>query len=469
MILYLNIFIIGPSGNQISGDRIEAVHSFISMLNTTVSHYSRKRCPNRRYMPSECSVSGLFMAYIEWHLVEHSDKTPVLEHKFRDIFTNMYNIVPGIPKTDVCDTCAQLKSEIQVEDETEELKKQLKDHTNLAEEQLNMLRKHRREKFIGDWRTVCCDLQQTLMCPKVNTQSAYYKRCMSIHNSNVHCLATQISHCYVWQETQAERGSSEIGSCLYRFVVDNRDQGFSKLRVIMDNCAGQNKNIYMVIMFLRMIQDRMLEEVHLEFLVSGHSFMPCDQTFGAIEGKLKRLELINTPDEYIDTIGSICNVQVQKMDKTHFYDLKACMDMITERKPKQPVLFSKATRIIMKSSRPWEYKIESPLGSQWVNLEKKARVPPPKGKASIRTPLLTSRDLPLKYGEFPLQIPRAKIADLRHLANFLSQAGRVWIEDLVREQTSAVPRPRDIDNREITHDDNMQDDDDVFFESPERI
>ena len=45
----------------------------------------------------------------------------------------------------------------------------------------------------------------------------------------------------------AERGSDEIGSVLYKWVMANYEGNFVCLQVIMDNCAGKNN----IIMFVR--------------------------------------------------------------------------------------------------------------------------------------------------------------------------------------------------------------------------
>ena len=44
-------------------------------------------------------------------------------------------------------------------------------------------------------------------------------------------------------------------------------------------------------MFLWMIHQGILTEVHLEFMIPGHSYMPCDRTFGTLEKKFKKLEV----------------------------------------------------------------------------------------------------------------------------------------------------------------------------------
>ena len=67
----------------------------------------------------------------------------------------------------------------------------------------------------SEWRTVATDLQQTLPCPKLNTQSAYYRTKMWVYNQAVTDLQSKTQNYYMWLETEAERGSDEVASCLY--------------------------------------------------------------------------------------------------------------------------------------------------------------------------------------------------------------------------------------------------------------
>ena len=62
-----------------------------------------------------------------------------------------------------------------------------------------------------------------------------------------------------------------------------------------------------------LIQDGWLEEVHLEYMVAGHSFLPCDRGFGVLENKFKKVEVINAPQDYVRIIREVNNTTVTKM------------------------------------------------------------------------------------------------------------------------------------------------------------
>ena len=158
---------------------------------------------------------------------------------------------PRPPKTDVCDTCAAFKQQLNTHKDdpiaVDRIKRLKEEHRAQARHQQDML--SAQETLMptlpanNEWRTICTDLQQVLTCPKVNTQSAYYKRKLSLYNQAITCLHSKMHNYYMWLETEGERGSDEIASCLYKWVKDHITQGFTKLRVIMDNCAGKTNII----------------------------------------------------------------------------------------------------------------------------------------------------------------------------------------------------------------------------------
>ncbi|MCP4274201.1 MAG: hypothetical protein GY781_19940 [Gammaproteobacteria bacterium] len=325
------------------------------------------------------------------------------------------------------------------QEELERVRAKLRKHKEEADAQTAMLSAAEkdcpRQDKAGRWRTICTDLQQTLPCPKVNTQSAYYKMKLWLYNQSVVDLVTGKISYFPWTETQAERGSDEIASCLYEWVMQHINEGFKALRVITDNCAGQNKNIYIVLMFMYLIQAGVLEEVNLEFMVAGHSFLPCDRGFGVLEKKFKLREMISTPAEYMKIIGTAKKAQVTQMDHTKFYDWKNLLNLITFRKADKPVLFSKATRIRMYKDHPFKFFIESPQGSAEVNLKKR------------RTRhLLTSDQLLLKYPNgVPLEIQEGKLNHLQQLFDFLDSNGQKWINEVAAGQNNNPnARPEDL-------------------------
>ena len=94
-------------------------------------------------------------------------------------------------------------------------------------------------------------------------------------------------------------------SCIYKYLQKNflnKNDRPMRLRVIADNCGGQNKSNNLVLALLRLIHLKVFHRIELAFLVPGHSYMDCDKKFGAISKDLANNEVIPSPSklkEYI--------------------------------------------------------------------------------------------------------------------------------------------------------------------------
>lgn len=128
------------------------------------------------------------------------------------------------------------------------------------------------------------DLQQTLTVPRISTNIADYKRKLWMYNLCIHDLKANKSKFYVWDEVSRGRGSVEIVAYLNRWMEEEYARApFHKLKVVTGNCGGQNKNINVILCYLKQIHDGKFKIIEHLFLVPDHSYMPCDWAFGNIE------------------------------------------------------------------------------------------------------------------------------------------------------------------------------------------
>ncbi|KAG0715199.1 hypothetical protein GWK47_012486 [Chionoecetes opilio] len=237
-----------PSPRAITGTRLDRVHEHIRSLPVTSSHYSRLTTPHRQYLEEGSSIGELHNAYIFWMNQNYPGECKVTQRFYHTIFTRDYNIVFKPPKTDVCVTCV-----------------------------------------------------------------AFYKRKLWVYNFCIYDISLQEATMFVWDETVAGRGS-EVAICLLKWLKIKADAGhdFATLRVFCDNCAGQNKNIYVILMALQQIHKKRLFRIEFVFLKPGHSYMPCDRTFGNIEKKIKKGFYIKNDYNYAETPDNVTKARLMK-------------------------------------------------------------------------------------------------------------------------------------------------------------
>ena len=91
-----------------------------------------------------------------------------------------------------------------------------------------------------------------------------------------------------------------------------------------DSCGGQNRNQYVVSVFVHSVQLLLLEETALNFFETGHTQMECDSIHAAIEQSKQNVSVY--------AVGDWCNVirparhhkpyVIHQENFSSFYDLE---------------------------------------------------------------------------------------------------------------------------------------------------
>lgn len=227
--------------------------------------------------------------------------------------------------------------------------------------------------------------------------------------------------------------------------------------------AGQNKNKYLVLMAMYLVQCGYVDVIKFQYMLPGHSFLPCDQGFGVIEKAIKLKQRICCPEDYARIAGKGKRAVVEQLKQEHVLTWKALATVCTIRTPPHPYLFSKARSVTVSRFHPFIYKMESSDGKPHVVSFKKAGE---KRMLSDCGDLLTP-----KYPENrAIRLADKKVKDLKDFRLYLHERGQKWADETIRRQMEAVPRPRTGGQLEEFDEDNLQDEDvleDVDFPEPD--
>ena len=119
------------------------------------------------------------------------------------------------------------------------------------------------------------DLQKALPFPVLTVSEAYCRRNTYCYNFGVHDVANGQAVLYVWDESVASRGSQEISSCLTKHF---KNTAADKKHIILysDACTGQNRNIKVALMLMKLTQECNIEIIDQKFMTSGHSYLSND-------------------------------------------------------------------------------------------------------------------------------------------------------------------------------------------------
>lgn len=370
----------GLSGgkNKISEHRLQEVIQHIDKFPRYKSHYAREQS-TCMYLRSDTTLSVMYNLYKE------GSESPVSFSKYKDIFLRHFNLKRKPLKKDTCNTCDKLevlKNTGSLEEQNKfNLEKQ--NHLTLASEARNTMNTDRKRAEEDEHLEVLTfDMEKTLPLPRIPTSVVFYKRQLWLYNLGIHTAKKNKGHCYIWLEGVAGRGAQEVGSCLFRHIMEDADMAACKNLILWsDSCGGQNRNIKMVLMLMAMLEVHpTLEKITLRFLTSGHSFLPNDTDFGDIECALKLQQRLYTADDYINIMKS-CKKKnplvVHKMEKEHFFGTANVEKNIVNRKvdvSNSKINWLKFKEIEVRKDRPFTIFVKTSLGDEThreINIEKK--------------------------------------------------------------------------------------------------
>ena len=183
------------------------------------------------------------------------------------------------------------------------LEKELELHHRKAEWFYSALCQHTEEaKSDETVATLCFNFQQNLPCPVIPVGELFYARQLWLFNFCIHDCSRNTGTMYCWDETTAKRGSNEVASCLFHYIKHIIPDGVKVLHLFCDGCGGQNKN-YTIIWFLHtLVAQGYFDCIQHVLPVRGHSFLPCDRDFAAIEVKKRKVENLYVPEQWFPII-----------------------------------------------------------------------------------------------------------------------------------------------------------------------
>ena len=280
--------------NALSAEAKALVTRHIDSFPVVESHYTRKHSV-RKYLESGLSVKKMYALY-----KEETDH-PVKESMYRKIFCENFNLGFHAPKKDQCESCEVFNQKQQIGEATDNDEKEHKAHLERKED-ARYQKDQDKQKAVSDgsYHTVTFDLQAVLTTPCSRVSQLYYKRKLRCYNLTIYSLSDKKVACYLWNETDAKRGSNEIGTCLYQYLK-SLPPHVKHACLYSDSCAGQNRNRYIANLLHHVVSTfPNLQTIDQKFLETGHTQMECDSVHAAIE-HAKKATSIYVPSQW-DTV-----------------------------------------------------------------------------------------------------------------------------------------------------------------------
>lgn len=289
---------------KIPNEDRELVNQHINLFPKYRSHYTRKENIDRKFLPSYLTIKKMYECYKEF--CTEKQKKPVKEWLYREIFNTSFNLSFHQPHTDTCNKCdnfANLLKAVKDEDERRALEIQKELHQRKAEKAIEQKKEARKlaQESDNELVAICFDLQKTLPTPSLTTNKVYYLRTLWTYNFGIHDLGNNKAYMYTWDESTASRGSSEVASCLLKFIKQ-LPRCTKRIVAFSDSCGGQNKNKNILKFWMYISKFTDIEIIDHKFLEPGHTYMECDEDFALIEKHKRHVPYIFIPDDWTRAI-----------------------------------------------------------------------------------------------------------------------------------------------------------------------
>ncbi|CAH1992646.1 unnamed protein product [Acanthoscelides obtectus] len=258
----------------------QQVMSYIDSFPKIESHYCR-RDSKKEYLSPELNISIMYRLYQEY--CEENDMSPVSRFVYQSI---LHEHDPPLsfykPKKDQCTVCNVFKAS----QNKEPSRVNFENHKRREKESLEMKENDKKravENKGREFRAISFDLQAILPIPFAGDSQVYYKSHLNVYNLTIYDCSNKDGICYVWDETHGSKGSSEIGTCLYKYL-QSLPQTVEHVATFSDTCGGQNRNKFVSAAMLYSVNKLTnLKTIDLKFMESGHSYLEADSMHATIE------------------------------------------------------------------------------------------------------------------------------------------------------------------------------------------
>lgn len=260
------------------------IKQFIQNIPKIESHYTRANT-SKLFIDGSKTISQLHADYVTECKTKNAPYGNYV--LFYRVFTNDFNLSFFVPKKDLCETCSSYENSNDAEKEA--MKEGYDQH--LHEKTLSRIEKQR-DKEDANAVVAVYDLQAVVQLPKGDVSVFYYKSKLNALNFTVYDLQSNKCDCFVWDESQGHRGVNELGTCVLKYLREiNQNNSNANREVIFysDNCAGQQKNKFMVALYLYAVRKfENIKSITHKYLIKGHTQNEGDSAHSLIERQMKR-------------------------------------------------------------------------------------------------------------------------------------------------------------------------------------
>jgi hypothetical protein len=139
---------------------------------------------------------------------------------------------------------------------------------------------------------------------------------------------------HVYHEGIAKKGGNNVASLLVNEfkrlgIIRDNERG-KELTIVMDNCAGQNKNRMVLRLATYLVEAEYFEKVNFVFLVVGHTKNACDRWFNTLKRTYRRSNIYSF-DQLTESMKTHKFINVTVSEASDFQDWDKFFNSIYKR------------------------------------------------------------------------------------------------------------------------------------------
>ena len=216
---------------RLPSETTKKVIQHINKLPTVPSHYRRKHT-QKRYFEADVTPVIMFKLF-----KEENPTVKISQASYLKIIKTL-NIGFYKPKNDLCSQCTAYKNSKKTAHDISAYNEHMdrKKRSRIAKE-----KDKKRAETEDTFAAFIIDMEAVKNCPKAQSGEFFYISKLSCYDLSVYDLKTGNMTCFLWDQTQAARGSNEVGSCILH-LLRSVPKKITEVVIWADTCSGQNRN-----------------------------------------------------------------------------------------------------------------------------------------------------------------------------------------------------------------------------------
>jgi hypothetical protein len=137
---------------------------------------------------------------------------------------------------------------------------------------------------------------------------------------------------YCYDEGVGRKGGNNVASLLIKHLRDSvlglsSQHPMKELNIVMDNCAGQNKNKMVLRLAAYLVEANYFKNVNFIFYVVGHTKNPADRLFNLAKSAIRQ-QNVYSMEQFLECMNSSEYVTAIEVHERHFYDYNEFLDRL---------------------------------------------------------------------------------------------------------------------------------------------